>query len=322
MDIINNDVEMKNVMDLNINTKIYSFELPRTTVYGHENFTRITDSLRYLKTKFNQFMFHITNTYDENENLNYLTKYYKQTYLDKIKNFTFTDVKPYNWFDDDWDTYFDKYTYQEMMLTFNLVLQSIEDVKHHELKMAYLLVRPPSHHSAPNYHSGYCVINNTYILADLCTRNFGKTLIFDYDLHHCDGTENMLKYMNNNLIELISTHYYQGKKFFPGSGKACKTSNITNINLRKNSTTEHCLRVLQTTLDEIKTKDFKCVVVSNGLDAHVEDSFDILHLTDDFYVEMARFFKNLNIPVFYVLEGGYNNYVISRVSEKIVDVFC
>jgi acetoin utilization deacetylase AcuC-like enzyme len=52
--------------------------------------------------------------------------------------------------------------------------------------------------------------------------------------------------------------------------------------------------------------------------AHREDPLAGLNLTDNFYIEATQKLKELNIPLLYILEGGYNSNVINRVSLSII----
>ena len=46
----------------------------------------------------------------------------------------------------------------------------------------------------------------------------------------------------------------------------------------------------------------------------------IMKLTDKFYEYVTIYLKSLDIPLLYILEGGYNPSIISMVSEKIINL--
>lgn len=58
---------------------------------------------------------------------------------------------------------------------------------------AFVAVRPPGHHCSSNWPSGFCWINNIHIGIEYAAENYGLThaAIFDFDLHHGDGSQDI-----------------------------------------------------------------------------------------------------------------------------------
>lgn len=56
---------------------------------------------------------------------------------------------------------------------------------------AFVAVRPPGHHCSSDWPSGFCWINNVHIGIEYAAQNYGLThaAIFDFDLHHGDGSQ-------------------------------------------------------------------------------------------------------------------------------------
>ena len=74
---------------------------------------------------------------------------------------------------------------------------------------AFAAIRPPGHHAGnSNTPNGFCVYNNVAIgIAHLRrTHNIKKICVFDWDVHHGDGTE-FLTYDDKNTL-MISLHRY------------------------------------------------------------------------------------------------------------------
>lgn len=64
-----------------------------------------------------------------------------------------------------------------------------EDEGAERLKRGYCIVRPPGHHSKCGDSAGFCIFNNVAIAAHYA-KNLGKRVcIFDWDIHHGDGTQ-------------------------------------------------------------------------------------------------------------------------------------
>ena len=57
----------------------------------------------------------------------------------------------------------------------------------------YAITRPPGHHAHPNLAYGFCFFNNVAICAKEAINTFGlkKVLIFDWDIHQGDGTQDI-----------------------------------------------------------------------------------------------------------------------------------
>jgi acetoin utilization deacetylase AcuC-like enzyme len=62
------------------------------------------------------------------------------------------------------------------------------------------------------------------------------------------------------------------------------------------------------------------VIVCNGLDAHRDDPLAGLNLTNLFYREATRMLQELEVPLLYILEGGYSPEVVRSVSHDVVQL--
>ena len=174
----------------------------------------------------------------------------------------------------DCDTYINEYSYENIYNTTGCVFDAIDKVMNDEVKNAFALIRPPGHHAGfygpvenPVVTStGFCIVNNVAIGAAYTKNKYRNEIkriaIFDFDVHHGNGTEEIIQMLNyktfsksfeyeksgtftientkqinwldfddcKNLL-FISTHIYDKsneKKFYPYSGG-------TDTNTKKNS---------------------------------------------------------------------------------------
>ena len=217
-----------------------------------------------------------------------------------------------NYMPDDHDTLFTSHTPEEIINTCKILIDILKKQDHY----VYALIRPPGHHSSFDHHSGFCFVNNAYLLA----KNLGgNVLIFDWDLHHGDGTENLILKNSDENIYYASMHGY-GNGFYPGTG-TLMTKNIMNIPLRKGTgNREYTYHFDNLFKPFYNTIDVDTIIISNGLDGHQDDNMNFLNLTDETYLYMTTFFKETNKRLIFLLVGGYNVNVITNVSMKLLDL--
>eukprot|EP00760_Papus_ankaliazontas_P002345 PhM_4_TR10956/c0_g1_i1/m.36411/K11407/HDAC6; histone deacetylase 6 len=75
------------------------------------------------------------------------------------------------------------------------------------------LTRPPGHHASASNISGFCFLNNAAIAARTVQREvpgFRRVVIFDWDVHHGDGTEAI--FYDDPSVLTISLHQYAHSK--------------------------------------------------------------------------------------------------------------
>lgn len=296
-----------------------------------ENHDRIIQPIKHILSKFkNQ---EIYNSSQINE---YLKKIYKinsveSLAIDFLKNVCndkfLLDIKNKcnSLFLDDiieGDTYFSRITYNEIIDCACIMHNICNQINNKVIKYAYALIRPPSHHSQLNYYNGFCFVNQTYQTAKYLHDKFNKRIfILDYDLHHGDGTQTLVNKNLENNIYFCSMHCY-ANGFYPGTGSIEENNNkILNIPISKHNDDKYYINKFNTNVKpfmEISNPDI--IIISNGVDAHKDDPMKIMKLTNEFYKYVTKYLKSLNIPLIYILEGGYNPKVISEVSEDIINI--
>lgn len=223
--------------------------------------------------------------------------------------------------DEDNDTLFTTHTYDQIIESVKVLLDIIES--YNKYHYYYALIRPPGHHSCQDHHEGFCVINNAYLLASNLTKTTRKNvLIFDWDLHHGNGTYNLIKSNGDTNIYFVSLHGYE-HNFYPRTGsEESNDVRVLNVPLERNTTDtiyldkfkEIVIPFISNILGDIDT-----IIISNGLDAHQDDPIHFMSLTETTYTEITKYFKSTGKKLIYLLEGGYNPQVIADISHKIID---
>ena len=310
-----------------------------------ENSKRIKIPVNYLKNFF-ELIDSKKLPYKTNIVENFIKTVYSTDYLNKIKKVSFDetlcDVCTFKnsttspvcvicgstissnhklYLDEDNDTLFTTHTYDQIIESVKVLINIIE--AYDSYQYYYALIRPPGHHSCQDHHEGFCIINNAYLLASNLTKYTHKNvLIFDWDLHHGNGTDELIKSNSNKNIYFISLHGYENN-FYPKTGSIeSNDSQILNVPLERNTTdTIYLNKFKEIVIPFISNilEDIDTIIISNGLDAHQDDPIHFMNLTEITYLEITRYFKSTNKKLIYLLEGGYNPQVISDISHKIID---
>ena len=243
---------------------------------------------------------------------------YSNHYLNKIKDISY-DLDEYEIIKG--DTYFSNVTYDEIIDNSIILYYMCHQICSNKIKYAYCLIRPPSHHANLNEYNGFCIVNHTYLTAKyLHDTDNKRVLILDYDVHHGDGTQALVNSNIDDNIFFVSMHCY-GNGFYPGTGHVNENNEcVRNVPLKRGINNDMYIESFnEEVIPFIDEKNADIIIVSNGLDAHKDDPFEVMKLTNEFYVYVAKYLKSLNKPLIYILEGGYNPDVIGSVSKDIID---
>jgi len=176
------------------------------------------------------------------------------------------------------------------------------------------LLRPPGHHSGPDYFGGFCYFNNAALAAETArTMGAERVAIVDIDVHHGNGTRDIMASRKDVLY--ISTHQWG---IFPGTGPPKDvgegegkgyTANLALPSGSGDRTYEMAFEdVAMPLLDEFKPE---MLVVSIGMDAHYMDPLATLSLSSPGYMSLCKQLSEkakqyCSGKIVYVLEGGYN----------------
>jgi len=183
---------------------------------------------------------------------------------------------------------------------------------------AFCAIRPPGHHAHRDHGGGFCFFNHiaVAVYAALAKPDINRIALLDFDVHHADGTQDIVGGQGNIL--LCST-YQQGLDGTPATplppnvmaeGFPAGTDGKTLLTYWE--------RVLLPAVGSFKPD---MILVSAGYDAHRDDPLADLHLAADDYGRLMRMIYETAQAccqgrLVAVLEGGYDG---KALAESILE---
>jgi acetoin utilization deacetylase AcuC-like enzyme len=166
----------------------------------------------------------------------------------------------------------------------------------------FSLMRPPGHHATREKSMGFCYLNNIAIAAlEARTTDAKRVAVFDFDVHHGNGTEDIL--LNQPGVEFFSVHQHPA---YPGTGEASIGRNCFNYPVWPNTSRETYRAKLTHALDDLRSYRPEIIAVSAGFDAYAHDPLAEGKLLAEDFHWLGQSLRALNVPFFSLLEGGYS----------------
>jgi acetoin utilization deacetylase AcuC-like enzyme len=199
------------------------------------------------------------------------------------------------------------------------VLEATDRVMAGTLANAFCAVRPPGHHARPATAMGFCLLNNIAIgvLHALEHHGLERVAVVDFDVHHGNGTEEILAAVESGPDRVLMTSFFQ-HPFYPYSGTDHPMENMVNIPLPAGSDGARVRAVVdELWMPRLEAFRPQMIFVSAGFDAHREDDIGQMSLVEADFAFITERLMNLAARhskgrIVSSLEGGYNLSALGR----------
>ena len=213
------------------------------------------------------------------------------------------------------DTAMNAYSWDAALRAAGAAVEACDAVIDGRLHNAFCAIRPPGHHAMHGKAMGFCLFNNIAIAAKhaLDRRGLKRVAVVDFDVHHGNGTEDILQHDPRCLMVGIFQH-----PFYPYSGENSSAANMLNLPVpaytRGMAVRELFEQMLLPRLDAFKPE---MIFISAGFDAHRDDDLGQMGLVEADYewmtariMEIAQ--RHAKGRIVSCLEGGYNLAALAR----------
>ena len=206
-------------------------------------------------------------------------------------------------------------TWRAMLRAAGAAVAATDAVLDGEVENAFCAVRPPGHHATRNETMGFCFFNNVAIAARhaLDVRGLQRVAIVDFDVHHGNGTEDIIA--NDERVLMVS--FFQ-HPLYPYSGGVPAGTNMINVPVPAYTRGPEVRDLVESMwMPALEAFQPEMIFISAGFDAHREDELGQMGLVEADYAWITQRLmsvaeRHAGGRIVSCLEGGYNLSALGR----------
>jgi acetoin utilization deacetylase AcuC-like enzyme len=220
------------------------------------------------------------------------------------------------------DTSINLHSWDAILMAAGAAIDATDAIMAGEMVNAFCAVRPPGHHATRNQAMGFCFVNNVAVAAKYALERHGlkRVAIIDFDVHHGNGTEDIVA--GDERILMCS--FYQ-HPYYPAWDHA-NAPNLVNLPVpayTKGMDIRELIDMMW--LPRLDAHKPQMIFISAGFDAHREDDMGQLGLVEQDYAWITQRIKDVaqrhaQGRIVSCLEGGYDLSSLARSVEAHIRV--
>lgn len=208
-------------------------------------------------------------------------------------------------------------TRQAMLRAAGAAVAATDAVIDGTYRNAFCAIRPPGHHATRSEAMGFCFYNNVCIAARhaLNVRGLQRVAIVDFDVHHGNGTEDIIA--GDDRVLMAS--FFQDQ-LYPYSGGVPMGDNMVNVPVPAYTRGMDVREMIELHwMPRLEAFKPEMIFISAGFDAHREDDLGQLGLVEADYAWITQRLVDLadrhsKGRIVSCLEGGY---VLSSLARSV-----
>ena len=209
-------------------------------------------------------------------------------------------------------------TWRAALRAAGAAVAATEAVLRGEVDNAFCSTRPPGHHATRDESMGFCFFNNVAIGARhaLDVMGLQRVAIIDFDVHHGNGTEDIIAGDDRVLMCSFFQH-----PLYPNSGDVPKGPNMVNVPIPPYTRGLAVREIIDAMwMPRLEAFAPQMLFISAGFDAHREDDLGQLGLVEADYEWITRRLMDIaqrhcQGRIVSCLEGGY---ALSALARSVV----
>ena len=212
----------------------------------------------------------------------------------------------------DQDTFMSPKTLESAKIGVGCLVDAIDNVLEKKCRNAFCLLRPPGHHAEREKAMGFCFFSTIGIGAKYLKKikKLYKIAIVDFDVHHGNGTQDVL--WNDPDCLFISIHQ---DEIFPFTGSKQETgikNNILNIPVNAGSNSNEFRSIVDNIIIPRLIKfEPEFLLISAGFDGHQDDQISQTQWAESDFIYITKKLKSVanqfcEDRIVSCLEGGYH----------------